>query len=92
MFGWSATQVDLTRPYALRFFDDIPQTTRFRSGWVLGRVPALAFPLAVTEPEVLARAEALHGSEDTPPVIRRVLAEEIDPLRRAVTAVRRFAG
>jgi aminopeptidase N len=92
MFGWSATQVDLTRPYALRFFDDIPQTTRFRSGWVLGRVPALAFPLAVTEPEVLARAEALHGSEDTPPVIRRVLAEEIDPLRRAVTAVQRFAG
>ncbi len=92
MFGWSAEQVALTRPYALRFFDDIAATAQFRSGWVLGRVPSLAFPLAVAEPEVLDRAEALRAAADTPPVIRRVLAEEIDPLRRAVTVLRRFGA
>ncbi|QDP97856.1 aminopeptidase N [Microlunatus elymi] len=91
MFGYSAEQVALTRAYALRFFDDIAGTAEFRSGWVLGKVPSLAFPMAITEPEVLARADRLRTSIEAPPVIARVMAEETDPLRRALASVQRFA-
>ena len=92
MFGYSAEQVELTRSYALRFFDDIAGTAAFRSGWVLGKVPTLAFPESVTEPEILARAERLAAAADVPLVIARVMAEETDPLRRALASVSRFGS
>jgi aminopeptidase N len=91
MFGDSAEQVALTRDYAVSYFDDIGSTTRFRTGWSLTRVAALAFPTAVTEPSVLARAEAAMIDENAPAAIRRVITESIDPLRRAIASQARFA-
>jgi aminopeptidase N len=92
MFGDSAEQVELTRPYALTFFADMAATAGFRSGWVLGRVPTLGFPLPVTEPAVLAAAESVVAAPDTSPVIRRVLTEDVDQLRRALRSLQRFGS
>ncbi|WP_230207619.1 ERAP1-like C-terminal domain-containing protein [Microlunatus sp. Gsoil 973] len=92
MFGDSREQVELTRPYALTFFADMAATAGFRSGWVLGKVPTLGFPLAVTEPEVLAAAETVLAADTTSPVIRRVLTEDVDQLRRALRSLERFGS
>ena len=90
LFGDSAEQVALTRGHAERYCADISSSTRFRSGWSLNRVATLGFPGAVTEAAVLAAAEAVMAAESTPESIARVIAEEIDPLRRALAAQRRF--
>ena len=90
MFGYSAEQVELTRDYALSFFSDIDRTADFRSGWALARVPLLAFPLPVTEPAVLERTEQFLADPQANPVIRRVIAEEVDGLRRGLASVDRF--
>jgi aminopeptidase N len=92
MFGNSAEQVELTRPYALSFFADIAATAGFRAGWVLGRVPSLAFPLSVTEPAVLTAVEEVLADQTTSPVIRRVLTEDVDQLRRALASLERFSA
>ncbi|SDS20430.1 aminopeptidase N [Microlunatus soli] len=92
MFGYSAEQVELTRDYAVSFFRDITRTADFRSGWALGRLPALAFPLAVTEHRVLTATEELLAASGTPAVIRRAVADEVDGLRRALASVDRFSG
>ncbi|MBO0810805.1 MAG: aminopeptidase N [Microlunatus sp.] len=92
LFGDSAEQVELTRPYALSFFADMAATAGFRSGWALGRIPTLGFPLAVTEPAVLAAAEVVLADETTSPVIRRVLTEDVDQLRRALRSLHRYSA
>ncbi|GAB3923540.1 aminopeptidase [Microlunatus endophyticus] len=92
LFGDSAEQVQLTKPYALSFFTDIAATAGFRTGWALGRIPSLGFPLSVTEPEVLTAAEAVLDDDNTSPVIRRVVLEDLDQLRRALASLDRFTG
>lgn len=90
MFPATADQVDLTREYALRFFDDIADTAAFRSGWLLNRVPLLGFPFAVTEQATLERAEAAIARPDVGDAVSRALAGGADQLRRALTAIERF--
>lgn len=91
MFPATAEQVELTRDYALSFFDDMADTAGFRSGWVRNRVPLLGFPYAVTEPEVLARAEQTVQGGAAPESMARVLDDGADQLRRSLAAIARFA-
>ena len=86
------SQSDLCAAYAERYFDEIPATGAFRSGWALGQVALFAYPLPHSEPEILARAEeCLAGTELAAPV-RRSIVDGTDKLRRAVHSRARFAG
>jgi aminopeptidase N len=82
-------QTVLTGPYVSRFFDEMPDTAAFRSGWALGQIVSDAFPLAHASSDTLELAErALAG--ELPAAVRRSVTDGTDALRRAVTSQRRF--
>ncbi|WP_392508260.1 aminopeptidase N [Naumannella halotolerans] len=75
---------------AEQWFDRIAGTARFRTGWALGTVIRLSFPVRATSPQVLARAERQLGAPDLVPLARRALVDGTDKLRRAVAVTTRF--
>ena len=78
-------QHELTAPYVRRYFDEMPATATFRSGWALGRTASLAFPTAAP-PAALEWAEEAVRRPDLAAPIRRSLADGTDELRRALNA------
>ncbi len=86
------SQPDLCATYAERYFDEIPATEAFRSGWALGQVALFAYPLPHSEPEILARAEECLAATDLAAPVRRSIVDGTDKLRRAVHSRARFAG
>ncbi len=86
------TQTELTADYLPRFFDEMPRTAQHRSGWALGQVVLLAFPVAAGSEWALELAEAGLKREDLAPGVRRSLTDGTDLLRRSVNSLRRFAG
>ena len=83
-------QERLTEPYVERYFAEIGATARFRQGWALGQVAKLAFPYLAVSGETVQRAEATLATELADPV-RREVVDGLDQLRRALTALERFA-
>ena len=83
-------QTDLTEPYVVRFFDEMPRTAAFRSGWALGQVVADVFPLAHSDPTTLELAEQTLARGDLPAAVRRSMTDGADALRRAVVSLARF--
>jgi aminopeptidase N len=83
-------QAALVRPYVARYFTDIPATAGFRTGWALGRVTLLAYPVAVAGEADLIQAEQTLRRSDLPAPIRRALADGTDELRRALRARKRY--
>jgi len=87
---FAPAQEALTDPYVPRYFAEIPATASFRTGWVLGRLAALAFPGRSATPRTLALAEATLARADLAGPIRRAVVEGTDRLGRAVAARTRF--
>ena len=79
-----AGQEDLVAPYAARWFDEIPTTQGFRSGWALNRVADACFPSLSVNPTTLVRAEEMATREDLPSGFRRIASDRADDLRRAL--------
>ncbi|KJK55082.1 aminopeptidase N [Saccharothrix sp. ST-888] len=80
---WRSGAEQLQQDYVRRYFAELPAagqrgTTVAR---VLGRV---LFPAGRAEPETVRLAEACLAGEDLTPSLRRVLADQVDDLRRAV--------
>jgi aminopeptidase N len=87
---WQPHQGALLAPYAARYLAEIPDLER-RHGWMEARVRAQRmFPFVGWTPELIGRAEELAGDADRTPLLRAVLTEQLDDLRRAL-AVRRRA-
>jgi aminopeptidase N len=80
-------QTELTQPYVARYFDEIPGTATFRSGWVLGEAAKLAFPASAASRETLALAEGVLARPDLAAPIRRSLVDGSDRLRRAIASL-----
>ncbi|MET0694405.1 MAG: aminopeptidase N, partial [Propionibacteriaceae bacterium] len=80
-------QSELTESYVDRYFAEVPGTASFRSGWSLGRVALLAYPVSAASPEALELAERTLARTDLAPPLRRSLVDGTDRLRRAVTAL-----
>jgi len=87
---WSPEHAEVTRAYVDRYFEEVPRTTRIRSGWVVSETARLAYPVfAVGEATVELAEQALDG--DLAAGVRRAIADRTHDLRRAVAIRRRFA-
>jgi aminopeptidase N len=84
---WRAGQEELTEPYVERFFADLPETVRVRSGWVLADAAEHFFPRTSMTRETLARCEALIADGDLDLSIRRRLVDEADTLERKLAVL-----
>jgi aminopeptidase N len=86
-----ASQQDLTRPYATRFFSDLPATAAIRNGWVLELSCRAVFPRFAATADVLAAADDVLGREDVDSFVRRAISDGTDDLRRLVESRRVYA-
>jgi aminopeptidase N len=87
---WQVEQVELCRPYAERYFADIPAVWEARTPQVAQTLANALYPGVVVDQDVLDRTDAFLAG-DLPPGLRRVVLERADDLRRAVAA-RRLSG
>jgi aminopeptidase N len=87
---WQPSQAELTAPFVARWFDEIPATAEFRSGWVVGRVADFAFPWTAVDADTVARARALAERADVAPGVRRAALDRGDDLARALASRERF--
>jgi aminopeptidase N len=87
---WRGSQQGLTEPYVERYFADLPDTVKVRSGWVLADAAEHFFPRTSVTRETLARAEALISDGDLDLSIRRRLVDEADTLSRKLAVLRAY--
>lgn len=87
---WHPDQAGLTAPYVPRYFAEIADTGALRSGWVVGRVAALAYPWIAISPATLRATEQLAARPDLVAGIRRAVIDQGDDLRRALVSRKRF--
>jgi aminopeptidase N len=87
---WHPAQRAITKPFGARYFAEIVDTGRLRSGWVVGRVAGLAYPAIAVSQTTLDLADALLARDDVPVSIARAVVDCTDDLRRAVASRARF--
>jgi aminopeptidase N len=87
---WQPGQGAFTDAYVARFFAEIPATARLRSGWVVEKVAALAYPWTAVEQPTLDSTERLLADAALDTRIRRSVTDAGDDLRRALTSRARF--
>jgi aminopeptidase N len=83
---WQPEQIELLTPYAGRYFADMPEMMRVRSGMSAEKTAIAAYPNLIVAPETRRRAAELLASEDLDPILRRVVIDADDDLRRALAA------
>ncbi|XVU26927.1 aminopeptidase N [Actinoplanes sp. CA-054009] len=83
---WQAEQLDLIRPYVARYFADMPEMMRVRSGMSAEKTATYAFPNIMVEADTRRLAAELLASDDLDPILRRVVQDADDDLRRALAA------
>jgi aminopeptidase N len=83
---WQPEQLDLLRPYVERYFADMPEMMRVRSGMSAEKTAVAAYPDVMVEPQTRQRAAELLAREDLDPILRRVITDADDDLRRALAA------
>ena len=81
---WWPEQAALTAPYVERYFAELPDTERFRSGWVVAESSKLAFPSTVVDAATLRLATAASERRDITPGVRRALVDNTADLERAL--------
>jgi aminopeptidase N len=83
---WQPEQLDLIAPYVPRYFAEMPGMMRVRSGMSAERTAGLAYPEVVVGPETRRLAAELLAREDLDPILRRVVLDHDDDMRKALTA------
>ena len=81
---WQPGQEALTAPYVARYFDEIAATAALRSGWVVSRVAAIAYPITAVEQATLDRTAALLAREGLASGIKRAVVDRGDDLARVL--------
>jgi aminopeptidase N len=88
---WQPEQAELTEAYVSRYFEDMPAVAARRSAEVVRQVAGAAYPRYAVEPATAEAAQRLLDRADLPAVLRRVIGDRTDDLRRALT-VRSLMG
>jgi aminopeptidase N len=83
---WQPEQLALTDPYVERYFADMPVMMELRSGFSAERVALLAYPSVVVEPRTRQLARELLARPDLATILRRVVTDADDDVRRALEA------
>jgi aminopeptidase N len=89
---WHPEQEGLTQPYVSRYFEDMPAMAARRSAQVVSQVAKAAYPRYAVAPATAEVAQRLLDRADLPAVLRRVLLDGTDDLRRAVAVRTLSAG
>ncbi len=77
-------QVALTAPFVSRYFAEVPETARIRTGWVVEQVAHLLFPRVAVDESTLALAATCLAGDDLEPGVRRAISDNTDDLRRVL--------
>ena len=83
---WQPEQLGLLAPYVPRYFADMPEMMRIRSGMSAERTAGLAYPEVVVGPETRRLAAELLAREDLDPMLRRIVRDIDDDMRKALAA------
>jgi aminopeptidase N len=67
-----------------RYFAEMPEMMTLRSGFTAERVALTAYPSLVVEPATRELAAELLGRDDLPAILRRVVTDADDDVRRAL--------
>jgi aminopeptidase N len=81
---WQPEQLTRTAPYVARYFAEMPEMMTLRSGFTAERVALTAYPSLVVEPATRELAAELLGRDDLPAILRRVVTDADDDVRRAL--------
>ncbi|GAA0697255.1 aminopeptidase N [Kitasatospora atroaurantiaca] len=80
---WQSGSEELQQEYLERYFAELPAAGR-RSDIVARALGSALFPAGWSTPEAVGLAETCLAGEELTPALRRVLADRLDDLRRAV--------
>src|SRR5262249_25641893 len=83
-------QVELTAPFVSRYFAEIPDTARIRTGWVVERVADLLFPRYAVDESTVAEAASCLARDDLEQGVRRSISDHPDDLRRVLRSQAAF--
>jgi aminopeptidase N len=83
---WQPEQLDLTSSYVPRYFADMPGMLRRRTGMSGERVAVSAYPSVAVSPQTRELAAELLAMPDLPAILRRVVTDGDDDVRRALLA------
>ncbi|MGE5828773.1 MAG: ERAP1-like C-terminal domain-containing protein, partial [Micromonosporaceae bacterium] len=83
---WQPEQGDLTHSYVQRYFVEMPAMARRRTRQVALYLVSSGFPMFAVEPATLEAGQALLARDDVSPVLRRVVVDSSDEIRRALAA------
>ena len=83
---WRPEHAALTGSYVPRYFEEIGATARWRSEQMLSAVTRVAYPNYAVEPATLVAAEQQLAGGILHPIVRRVIVDATDDLRRALAA------
>jgi aminopeptidase N len=83
---WQTEQLDLLADYVPRYFAEMPAMMRARSGMSAEKTALAAYPHVAVDPQTRRLAAELLAGEDLDPILRRVVQDADDDVRRALAA------
>jgi aminopeptidase N len=83
---WQPEQRELLEPYVSRYFAEMPGMMRIRSGMSAEKTALAAYPAVMVSARTRELAAGLLASPDLHPVLRRVVLDNDDDMRRALSA------
>ncbi|WP_203814290.1 aminopeptidase N [Paractinoplanes tereljensis] len=83
---WHPEQLGLLASYVPRYFAEMPAMMRVRGGMSAERTAGYAYPELAVDAETRRLAAELLAREDLDPILRRVVQDADDDMRRAVDA------
>ncbi|GAA3947148.1 aminopeptidase N [Actinoplanes auranticolor] len=83
---WQPEQLDLTADYVARYFAEMPGMLRRRTGMSGERVAVVAYPSVAVSPRTRELAAELLAAPDLSAILRRVVTDGDDDVRRALVA------
>jgi aminopeptidase N len=87
---WRARELDVVRPYVLRYFTDVPALGRRVGEDALARVASLSYPHSLVEQSVTTATTAALGRDDLSGAVRRAMVDQQALLLEAVRSRERF--
>ncbi|MEO5983517.1 MAG: ERAP1-like C-terminal domain-containing protein, partial [Pedococcus sp.] len=81
---WSSGELEVLRPYAARYFSDVPAMTAWVGDDALARVASLAFPSRVVEEATADLSREALGRDDLTPAVRRGIVDAQSELGEAL--------
>ncbi|GAA1795710.1 aminopeptidase N [Planosporangium flavigriseum] len=89
---WQPEQEELTAAYVSRYFQDMPTMAARRSAQVVSQVAGAAYPRYAVRAATAEAAQRLLDRTDLPAVLRRVIGDRTDDLRRALAVRSLISG